>query len=95
MLNLSTPSPVSCDPGKAAFNPESCQQLFFAVIRLAIRDAELIKRVGRKGEPTAYEEKTVGQVTAVSHPEDFFDSDWFEEICAMLCVLPETIRERL
>ena len=77
-------------------DPESCRELFVAVIALAIRDAGVLRNLDEKPNITAYERKAIRHLTedAIA-PHEFFESEWFETICAMVSVNPETIRTRV
>lgn len=82
------------DP-KVGVDPKSCEELFCAVIGLAIRDLEQIESLQDKPNLTLYERKKLLQLTEEWHPAAFLEGDWFEEICMMLNVVPGTIRNGL
>ncbi len=74
----------------------SCRELFLAVIALAVRDAGTLRDLDGKPNITAYERKAVRQLTEDGiAPHEFFESEWFETMCAMVSINPETIRVRV
>ena len=74
----------------------SCRELFLRVIELAIRDARVLENLEGKPVMTNAERKTVRHLTEDGiAPHEFFESEWFKTICAMVGVNPETIRERV
>ncbi len=73
-----------------------CRHLFLAVIALAIRDAGILKGLDRKPNITAYDLKAVRRLTADGiAPHEFFESEWFETMCALVSLNPETVRGRV
>ena len=74
----------------------SCRELFLAVIALAVRDAGTLRDLDGKPNITAYERKALRLLTedAIA-PHEFFESEWFETMCAMVSINPETIRVRV
>ena len=76
-------------------DPGACEELFRAVIGLAIKDLEQIEALQGKPSLSVYEQKQLLQLTGDEHPAAVLDGDWFEMICAMLDVRPETVREGL
>ena len=74
---------------------ESCHALFLAVIGRAIKDHQYLQRVLKKRALTQNEFTRLREVLAPGAPEDFFRSRWFEEICAMIDVDPDVVRQRL
>jgi len=71
---------------------QSCEELLCAVIALAIRDLKQIEHLEDKPTLTAYERHQLLALTQEWSPAAFLEGDWFEEICRMLNVEPETIR---
>jgi len=67
-------------------------RLWGAVIKLAIRDARRLRDVGGRRESPKWEQRKYGRLLTDTSPQEFFDSDWFEEICRMTGASPETIR---
>ena len=65
------------------------------MIGLAIRDLEQIELLEDKPNLTVYERKKLVQLTEGWHPAVFLAGDWFEEICVMLDMPPDTIRSGL
>ncbi len=82
-------------PEEPEIDPESCRELFCAIVGLAVKDSEHIKCLEDRPSLTAYEHKKLQQLTEDWHPADFFDGVWFEDICAMLNVQPDAIRSEL
>lgn len=74
---------------------EAYRELFVSVIELAIKDFEFLQRIRRQDQLTPSERKKLRGLTEDGDPEEFFDSNWFEDICRMIGVTPEVIRERL
>lgn len=87
-------SSAGFDP-KVGLDPRSCEELFCAVIGLAIRDLEQIESLQDKPNLTVYERKKLLQLTEEWHPAAFLEGDWFEQICMMLNLIPGTIRKGL
>ena len=65
---------------------EAYRELFVSVILLRIRQQETL---------TPSERKKLRGLTEDGDPEEFFASRWFEDICRMIGVTAEVIRERL
>ena len=74
---------------------EAYRELFVSVIELAIKDYDFLLRIRQQEELTPSERKKLRGLTEDGDPEEFFDSSWFEDICRMIGVTPEVIRERL
>lgn len=74
---------------------EAYRQLYVSIIQLAIKDYEFLRRIS--GQPTLSpsERKKLRGLTEDSDPVEFFNSRWFEDICGMIGVHPQAIRERL
>jgi hypothetical protein len=79
-------------PPETNVDRESCARLLCAVIALAIRDLEKIWRLESKPTLTEYEGKKLARLSGEWRPEAFLEGEWFEEICMMLQVQPDTIR---
>ncbi len=74
----------------------SCRELFLAVIALAVRDAGTLRDLDGKPNITASQRKAVRQLTEDGiAPHEFFESEWFETMCALVSIHPETIRVRV
>ena len=88
------PANAAAVGGFAEIGPDRqpCEDLLCAVIALAIRDLEQIEHLQGKRTLTGYESKKLLRLTKAWPPETFLEGDWFEEICRMLNVEPETIR---
>ncbi len=74
---------------------EAYRELFVSVIELAIKDFEFLQRIRRQQTLTPSERKKLRGLTEDGDPEEFFASRWFEDICGMIGVTPDVIRERL
>ena len=74
---------------------EAYRELFVSVIELAIKDFEFLQRIRRQDQLTPSERKKLRGLTEDGDPEEFFASNWFEDICRMIGVTPGVIRERL
>lgn len=74
---------------------EAYRELFVSVIELAIKDYEFLLRIRRQDQLTPSERKKLRGLTEDGDPEEFFASNWFEDICRMIGVTPDVIRERL
>ncbi len=76
-------------------NDEAYRELFVSVIQLALKDYEFLLRIRRQRCLTPSERKKLRGLTEDGDPEEFFASHWFEDICAMIGIQPDTIREHL
>jgi hypothetical protein len=74
---------------------EAYRELFVSVIELAIKDYEFLNRIRNQQQLTPSERKKLRGLTEDGDPEEFFASNWFEDICRMIGVTPNVIRERL
>ena len=74
---------------------EAYRERFVSVIELAIKDFEFLQRIRRQQNLTPSERKKLRGLTEDGDPEEFFASTWFEDICGMIGVQPDAIRERL
>lgn len=74
---------------------EAYRELFVSVIELAIKDYEFLLRIRDQNELSPSERKKLRGLTEDGDPEEFFASNWFEDICRMIGVQPAVIRERL
>jgi hypothetical protein len=74
---------------------EAYRELFVSVIELAIKDYEFLLRIRRQDQLTPSERKKLRGLTEDGDPEEFFASPWFEDICRMIGVTADVIRERL
>lgn len=88
------------DPGALDGEPdwadeEAYRELFVSVIQLAIKDYEFLQRVRHQAHLSSSERKKLRGLTEDGDPEEFFASRWFEDICGMIGVHPDAIREKL
>ena len=72
--------------------PQACEELFCAIIGLAVKDLRHVEFLQDKASLTGYERKKLLLLTEVDHPGEFLESAWFEQICGMLNLHPDTIR---
>jgi len=84
------------DPTKEAWTDhEAYRQLYVSIITLAIKDYEFLRRINGRVNLSPSERKKLRGLTEDSDPVEFFNSRWFEDICGMIGVHPQAIRERL
>ncbi len=74
---------------------EAHRELFVSVIELAIKDYAFLLQIRQRSLLTPSERKKLRGLTEDGDPEEFFKSCWFEDICRMIGVTPEVIREHL
>lgn len=74
---------------------EAYRQLYVSVIQLAIKDYEFLRRINGQRSLSPSERKKLRGLTEDSDPVEFFNSRWFEDICGMIGVHPQAIREKL
>lgn len=74
---------------------EAYRQLYVSVIQLAIKDYEFLRKINGQRSLSPSERKKLRGLTEDSDPVEFFNSRWFEDICGMIGVHAQAIRERL
>ena len=74
---------------------EAYRELFVSVIELALKDFEFLLRVRQQDTLTLSERKKLRALSEDGDPEEFFASKWFEDICRMIGITADVIRERL
>lgn len=74
---------------------EAYRQLYVSIIQLAIKDYEFLRRINGRNVLSPSERKKLRGLSEDSDPVEFFNSGWFEDICGMIGVHPQAIRERL
>ena len=74
---------------------DAYRQLYVSIIQLAIKDYEFLKRINEQDRLSPSERKKLRGLTEDSDPVEFFNSRWFEDICGMIGVHAQAIRERL
>lgn len=74
---------------------EAYRQLYVSVIQLAIKDYEFLRKINGQRSLSASERKKLRGLTEDSDPVEFFNSRWFEDMCGMIGVHAQAIRERL
>ena len=74
---------------------EAYRQLYVSIIQLAIKDYEFLRRISGQSCLSPSERKKLRGLSEDSDPIDFFNSRWFEDMCGMIGVHPQAIRERL
>ena len=90
------PVPQFGAPGQEEWiDDEAYRELFVSVIELALKDFEFLLRVRQQDALTLSERKKLRALTEDGDPEEFFASTWFEDICRMIGITADVIRERL
>jgi len=74
---------------------EAYHELFVSVIELALKDFEFLLRIRQQDNLTISERKKLRALTEDGDPEEFFASRWFEDICRMIGLTADVIRQRL
>jgi hypothetical protein len=74
---------------------QAYRQLYVSIIQLAIKDYEFLRRIDGRNALSPSERKKLRGLSEDSDPVEFFNSGWFEDICGMIGVHPQAIRERL
>ena len=81
--------------GEEPTDLEAYRQLYVSVIQLAIKDYEFLRRIHGQSTLSPSERKKLRGLTEDSDPVEFFNSRWFEDICGMIGIHAQAIRERL
>ena len=66
--------------------------MLFAVLETAIRDYEYLENVGDRGTSSAAQSKRIRSMVEDNHPREFFNSNWFVEICHLLDLNHSAVR---
>ena len=74
---------------------EAYRQLYVSIIQLAIKDYEFLRRINGQHVLSPSERKKLRGLSEDSDPVEFFNSSWFDDICGMIGVHAQAIRERL
>jgi hypothetical protein len=74
---------------------DAYRQLYVSVIQLAIKDYEFLRRINGQPALSPSERKKLRGLAEDSDPVEFFNSRWFEDICGMIGIHAQAIRERL
>lgn len=74
---------------------EAYRELYVSVIQLAIKDFEFLRRIDKQDRLSSSERKKLRGLLEDGDPLDFFTSRWFEDMCGMIGVHPNAIREHL
>lgn len=74
---------------------EAYRQLYVSIIQLAIKDYEFLRRINGQDCLSPSERKKLRGLTEDSDPLEFFTSSWFDDICGMIGIHAQAIRERL
>jgi hypothetical protein len=74
---------------------QAYRELYVSIIQLAIKDYEFLRRIDGRNALSPSERKKLRGLSEDSDPVEFFNSGWFEDICGMIGVHPQAIRERL
>lgn len=89
--------PATVDTGEVGVLRElgPARKLFARVIEVAVEDLRYLEETRKKSKLSARDLKRLRKITEGGHPEDFFNSTWFEEVCALAGIHPGLIRDRL
>lgn len=74
---------------------QAYRQLYVSIIQLAIKDYEFLRRIDGRNALSPSERKKLRGLSEDSDPVEFFNSPWFVDICGMIGVHPQAIREHL
>ncbi len=74
---------------------QAYRQLYVSIIQLAIKDYEFLRRINGRNALSPSERKKLRGLSEDSDPVEFFNSPWFVDICGMIGVHPQAIREHL
>ena len=74
---------------------QAYRQLYVSIIQLAIKDYEFLRRIDGRIALSPSERKKLRGLSEDSDPVEFFNSPWFVDICGMIGVHPQAIREHL
>ncbi len=71
---------------------EACRSLWVAVIQKAIKDMAYSSQKRGQRSLTPSEREKLHRIYELEAPENFFNSEWFAEICLFLELSPSRIR---
>jgi hypothetical protein len=74
---------------------EPARKLFARVIEVALEDQRYLEETRAKSELSARDYRRLRIIADAAPPEDFFNSDWFEHVCALVGIHPQAVRDRL
>lgn len=81
------------------WDPDACRAMLFAVLETAIRDYEYLVSLDSRRAFSSAQNKRVRSMVEDNDPREFFDSEWFEDICHLLGLdrdaVRSTVRERV
>lgn len=72
---------------------DACRALLFAVLETAIRDYRYLEEIGDRTQLGEADRKRVRAMTEDNHPAEFFDSEWFDDVCHLLRLTPDAVRD--
>ncbi len=74
---------------------DACRSLWVAVIHKALKDMAYAKAKNEQPALTPSEREKLQRIYELDTPEDFFRSNWFEEICRYLELSASRIRNEI
>ena len=74
---------------------EPYRRLYIRVIQLAINDYDFLRRIDPEDQLSPSERRKLRSLTGDCDPVVFFTSPWFDDICRMIGLHAQAIRERL
>ena len=76
------------------YDPDACRSLFTAVLKQAVDDCVFLHEIHDRKLISSHQRKHLTKVIEYGHPNEFFQSSWFEELCDHLDIAPRVIVER-
>lgn len=75
------------------FDPDACRAMLFAILETAIRDYHYLVSVEGRDDFSTAETKRIRSMLEDNHPKEFFESQWFQEICHLLELNHSAVRD--
>lgn len=76
------------------YDPDACRRLFTAVLKQAVDDSVFLHEIHDRKLISSHQRKHLTKVVEYGHPNEFFQSSWFEELCDHLDIAPRLVVER-
>ncbi len=76
------------------YDPDACRRLFAAVLKQAVDDCVFFREIHDRELISSHQRKRLTKIIRYGHPNEFFQSSWFEELCGHLDIAPRLIVER-
>lgn len=73
---------------------DSCLKLWLTVIERAVSDMQYLQKLDGRTELKKHEKEKLRRIHE-NPPTEFFNSEWFEEICTYLQVEPDKLRRNV